>query len=39
MLQTAGKYLKNPTGLKEVIFCLYGNEAYSIFEKALNEII
>jgi len=39
MLQTARKYLEGPTGLKEVVFCLYGNEAYSIFEKALNEII
>jgi len=39
MLQTARKYLESPTGLKEVVFCLYGNEAYSVFEKALNKII
>ena len=39
MLTAAKKYLEGPTGLKEVIFCLYGNEAYQEFEKALNEVI
>jgi O-acetyl-ADP-ribose deacetylase (regulator of RNase III) len=39
MLQTARKYLENPTGLKEVVFCLYGQDAYQEFAKALSEVL
>jgi len=38
MLQTARKYLESPTGLKEVIFCLYGQNNYCIFESTLHDI-
>ena len=39
MIQTAKQYLAGPTTLKEVIFCLYGQDAYHIFEKTLHDII
>ena len=35
MLRTTIKYLKGTTGLKKVIFCLFGRESYEIFEKEL----
>jgi len=39
MLVTATEYLRGKTGLKKVAFCLWGDEAYSIFEKTLKLMI
>lgn len=39
MLQTTIEYLKGQTGLREVIFCLFGKESYVIFETALKRAI
>lgn len=38
MLQTTIDYLRGKTQLKEVIFCLWGNEAFQIFEKTLKQM-
>jgi O-acetyl-ADP-ribose deacetylase (regulator of RNase III) len=35
MLKTAIEYLKEGTGLKRVVFCLFGKESYDVFEKQL----
>jgi hypothetical protein len=31
--------LKGQTGLKKVVFCLFGNESYSVFENQLKQEI
>jgi len=36
MLRTTIDYLRAKTGLKRVIFCLFGRESYDVFEKQLN---
>lgn len=38
MLSTALSYLKGPTGLEKVVFCLYGSESFEIFKQALETI-
>ncbi len=35
MLRTTIEYLNGNTGLKRVVFCLYGKESYDVFEKEL----
>jgi O-acetyl-ADP-ribose deacetylase (regulator of RNase III) len=35
MLRTTIEYLKGQTGLKKVVFCLYGQESYDVFERQL----
>ncbi len=37
MLQTTINYLKGPTGLEKVIFCLFGRDCYEIFTKQLKQ--
>ena len=37
MLETAISYLKGPTGLERVIFCLFGRDSYDVFEKRLKK--
>jgi len=39
MLSNAIDYLKGDTGLENVVFCLYGQEAFDIFERALESLI
>jgi O-acetyl-ADP-ribose deacetylase (regulator of RNase III) len=39
MLRTTIDYLKGKTGLKKVVFCLFGKESYSVFETALKKAI
>jgi len=36
MLRTTIDYLKGQTGLKKVVFCLFGEESSSVFEKQLK---
>ncbi|MFH1370282.1 MAG: macro domain-containing protein [Planctomycetota bacterium] len=36
MLRTTIDYLKGETGLKRVVFCLFGKESYAVFENALK---
>jgi O-acetyl-ADP-ribose deacetylase (regulator of RNase III) len=36
MLSTTVDYLRGTTGLEKVVFCLWGREAYSVFEAALS---
>jgi O-acetyl-ADP-ribose deacetylase (regulator of RNase III) len=36
MLSTTVEYLKGETGIERVVFCLFGNESYEIFEKKLS---
>ncbi|MCL4707354.1 macro domain-containing protein [bacterium] len=38
MLNTTIDYLEGETALEEVVFCLWGKEAYGVFEKALNRL-
>ncbi len=38
MLNTVFDYLKSDTGLQKVMFCLYDDETYRIFEKTLKKI-
>lgn len=38
MLNTAIEYLQGKTALEEVVFCLWGKEAYGVFEKALSRM-
>jgi O-acetyl-ADP-ribose deacetylase (regulator of RNase III) len=35
MVRTTIEYLKGETGLKKVVFCLFGRESYAVFEKEL----
>jgi len=37
MLRTTIEYLKTPTMLEEVVFCLFGSDAYKVFEDQLKE--
>ena len=37
MLQTTMNYLKGQTGLKRVVFCLFGRDSYEVFEKRLKK--
>jgi O-acetyl-ADP-ribose deacetylase (regulator of RNase III) len=39
MLSTTIDYLKSQTGLKRVVFCLFGRESYDVFEKQLKREI
>ena len=39
MLSTAIAYLEGPTGLEQVVFCLYDNETLKIFEYTLQSLI
>ncbi len=38
MLATVVDYLKGKTTLEKVVFCLFGQEAYQVFEKKLREL-
>lgn len=38
MLSTTIEYLQGETALQEVVYCLWGKEAYGVFEKALNRM-
>jgi O-acetyl-ADP-ribose deacetylase (regulator of RNase III) len=37
MLRTTIDYLKGQTGLKKIVFCLFGPESYSVFENQLKK--
>ena len=37
MLQTTIDYLRAGTGLEKVVFCLFGRDAYQVFENELKE--
>jgi O-acetyl-ADP-ribose deacetylase (regulator of RNase III) len=39
MLRTTIDYLKANTGLKKVVFCLFGNDSYTVFENQLEQEI
>jgi O-acetyl-ADP-ribose deacetylase (regulator of RNase III) len=39
MLGTTQEYLQASSGLERVVFCLFGEEGYQVFEKTLQEII
>ena len=39
MLRTTIDYLKAKTGLKKVVFCLFGNDSYTVFENQLKQEI
>ncbi|MDZ7361552.1 MAG: macro domain-containing protein [candidate division KSB1 bacterium] len=39
MLTTTVDYLRSKTGLEKVVFCLWGKEAYQIFEKTLKLMV
>ena len=39
MLRTTIEYLKGQTGLKKVVFCLFGSDSYAVFEKQLKQKI
>lgn len=39
MLRTTIEYLKGETGLKRVVFCLFGRESYGVFENQLKREI
>ncbi len=39
MLKTALEYLKGQTGLQRIVFCLFGQESYEVFENQLNREI
>jgi len=36
MLRTAIEYLKGPTGLERIVFCLFGKDSYQVFENQLK---
>jgi O-acetyl-ADP-ribose deacetylase (regulator of RNase III) len=38
MLKTAMEFMEKHEYPQEIIFCLYGQEAYSVFEKTLEEL-
>ncbi len=38
MLRTMLEYAQGKTALEEVVFCLWGKEAYGVFEKALHRL-
>jgi len=37
MLRTTIDYLKGPTGLEKVVFCLFGKDSYRVFAKQLKQ--
>ena len=37
MLETTMSYLKGRTGLERVVFCLFGQDSYEVFEKRLKK--
>lgn len=37
MIETTIYYLRRETGLEKVVFCLYDDEAFSVFQKTLKE--
>jgi O-acetyl-ADP-ribose deacetylase (regulator of RNase III) len=37
MLETTINYLKGQTGLKRIVFCLFGRDSYEVFEKRLEK--
>jgi len=39
MLTNSIDYLKGDTGLEKVVFCLYGQESFDIFERILESLI
>jgi O-acetyl-ADP-ribose deacetylase (regulator of RNase III) len=39
MLNAAGEYLRGKTGLEKVMFCLWGEDAYRIFEVTLKRML
>ena len=39
MLKTTIDYLKGQTGLEKVVFCLFGQESYEVFENHLKQEI
>ena len=39
MLRTTIDYLKAKTGLKKVVFCLFGRDSYTVFENQLKQEI
>ena len=39
MLDATVDYIKEPTGLEKVVFCLFGQDNYNIFEEQLKRII
>jgi O-acetyl-ADP-ribose deacetylase (regulator of RNase III) len=39
MLKTTIDYLKGQTGLEKVVFCLFGNDSYNVFENRLKQEI
>jgi O-acetyl-ADP-ribose deacetylase (regulator of RNase III) len=39
MLTAASEYLRGKTGLEKVVFCLWGEEAYRIFEETLKRML
>lgn len=39
MLQTTIEYLKSGTSIEKVVFCLFGQDSYEVFEKQLKEEI
>jgi len=39
MLRTTIDYLKGETGLKKVVFCLFGSDSYTVFENQLKQEI
>ncbi|MFA5239554.1 MAG: macro domain-containing protein [Phycisphaerae bacterium] len=36
MLRTTIDYLKGQTGLEKIVFCLFGQDSYEVFEKQLK---
>lgn len=39
MLNTTIEYIQESTGLEKIVFCLFGQENFEIFEKRLKQII
>ena len=37
MLKTTIDYIKGPTGLDKVVFCLFGQDSYNVFEELLKQ--
>jgi O-acetyl-ADP-ribose deacetylase (regulator of RNase III) len=37
MLETTIRYLKGPTGLDKVVFCLFGRDSYDVFANRLKQ--
>jgi O-acetyl-ADP-ribose deacetylase (regulator of RNase III) len=39
MLSTVLEYIKGQTQLEKVVFCLWGKEAYMLFEEVLKKLV